>query len=161
MHFGIGWREKRAAIVRKEPAVPVVPTAKFGETSLNVTELFLRQFHLNVVIVGVPDCVAINCKGRVFAKSLFVMQTLDPAVRLITWQPVFLLELRPVAARYYAADAELDPVVVFFGLLFRGRSCCLAIARVTGADRRSGKDSRKNQHQESARGVRHDIEISI
>src|SRR6476659_1037981 len=85
MHFGIGWREKRAAIVRKEPAVPVVPTAKFGKASLNVTELWLRQLHLYVVIVGVPDCVTVNGKGRIFAKSLFVMQILNAAVRLITW----------------------------------------------------------------------------
>ena len=106
--------------------------------------------------------MAINCKGRVFAKSLFVMQTLDPAVRLITWQPVFLLELRPVAARYYAADAELDPVVVFFGLLFRGVAVVALPSLVSPArTASSGKDSRKNQHQESARGGFHNIEINI
>ena len=56
--------------------------------------------------------------------------------------------------------AELDPVFVFFGLLFRGRSDGLLIARTT-ASPSGGKSSRKNQHQESARGGFHNIQINI
>jgi hypothetical protein len=83
------------------------------------------------------------------------MQVLYAAVRLIAWQPVFLFELRAIATRDYAANTELDPVLVLCGL-FRGRSRRLAIARLTGANRGGSKRSRANQHEESARRV-HDI----
>jgi hypothetical protein len=104
--------------------------------------------------------VAINCKGRVFAKSLFVMQTLDPAVRLIAWQPVLLFELRAIAVCDYSANTELDPVRVFFWLFFRGHSRGLAIARFTGANRSGSKRPHADQHEESARRI-HNIDISI
>ena len=61
---------KKYIIVRKESAVPVVPTAKFGKTGLDVTKFRLRQLHLYVVIVGIPDRVTINRKDGVFANSL-------------------------------------------------------------------------------------------
>jgi hypothetical protein len=50
------------------------------------------------------------------------MQILDATVRLIAWEPVLLLELRAIAARDHAADSELNPIFVFFGLLFSGGS---------------------------------------
>jgi hypothetical protein len=73
---------------------------------------------------------------------------------------VFLFELRAIAARDDSTDSELDPIFVFFGFLFRGSSDGLLIACTT-ANSSSGKSSRKNQHQESARGVRHNIQINI
>ena len=51
------------------------------------------------------------------------MQILNAAVRLITWQPLFLLELRAVATRYHSANAEFDPILVFWGLF-----CCFLTA---------------------------------
>jgi len=105
VHFGKRWREKRAAIVRKESAVPVVPTAKFRKAGLDVTKLWLRQLHFYVVIVDVPDGVTIHREGGVFANSLFVMHILNAAVRLIAWQPVLFLELRTIATRYHSANA--------------------------------------------------------
>jgi hypothetical protein len=94
--------------------------------------------------------VTINREGGVFANSLFVMQVLNAAVRLITGEPVFLFELRTIAARDYAADAELDPVLVLFGLFFGSSSGGLAVARITGPNF-SGKSYRANQHEKSAR----------
>jgi hypothetical protein len=44
---------------------------------------------------------------------------------------VFLFELRAIAARDDSTNSELDPVFVFFGLLFRGRSDGFLIARPT------------------------------
>ena len=74
---------------------------------------------------------------------------------------VFLFELRAIAARDDSAHRELDPIFVFFGFLFSGgRSDRFVIAR-TGANPSDGKRSRKNQQQESARGVRHKIRINI
>jgi len=75
---------------------------------------------------------------------------------------MLLLELRTITIRDDSADPELDPILVFFGLLFGGRSRHrFAVACVTGANPSRGKGSRKNQHQESARGVRHNIQINI
>jgi len=44
---------------------------------------------------------------------------------------VFLFELRAIATRDHSANSEFDPVFVFFGLLFHGRSDGLLIARTT------------------------------
>jgi hypothetical protein len=73
---------------------------------------------------------------------------------------VFLLELRPIAARDDSADSELDPIFVFFGLLFGGRSS-YRFAVGARAKPSGGYSSRKNQHQESARGGFHNIQINI
>ena len=89
------------------------------------------------------------------------MQIPDAAVRLIAWQPVLFLELRAIAARYYTADAELDPVFVLFSLLFCGRSRGFAIACVTGANCGCGTSPSANQHKEFARRFHCTIYISI
>ena len=73
---------------------------------------------------------------------------------------MFLFKLCAIAAGDDSTDGELDPILVFFGLLFRSRSDGLLIARAT-ANSSSGKSSRKNQHQESARGGIHNIQINI
>jgi hypothetical protein len=73
---------------------------------------------------------------------------------------VFLFELRTIAARDDSADSELDPILVFFGLLFSGGSSDRLVIARTGANPGGGKCSRKNQHQDSARGVRHNIQIN-
>ena len=114
-----------------------------------------------VVVVDIPERVAINSQRRVFANGLFVMQAVYPPVRLIAWQPVLLLELGAVAGRDDSSDTELDPILILFGLLFRGRSRLrFVVACLTGTNPRDGKSSRKDQHHESARGV-HNIEINI
>ena len=113
VHFG-KWRRKKHVIVREESAVPIVPTAKFGKTGLDVTELRLRQLDLYVVIVGIPDGVAVDRKQAVLPESLLKVQVLDAAVRLIAWQPVLLLELCLIAAGDDSANPELDPVLVLF-----------------------------------------------
>jgi hypothetical protein len=46
---------------------------------------------------------------------------------------VFLLELRAIAAGDDSPNSQFDPVFVFFGLLFRGRSDGLLIARTTAS----------------------------
>src|SRR5262249_36526941 len=101
-----------------------------------------------------------NGKQGVLADSPLQMHILDAAVRLIAWQPVLFLVLRPITVGDNSAHSELDPILVSFGLLFRGRSDVLLIARTT-ANSSSGKSPRKDQHQESARGVRHNIQINI
>jgi hypothetical protein len=73
---------------------------------------------------------------------------------------VLLFELRAIAARDDSSDSELDPIFVFFSFLFRSSSDSLLIARTT-ANSSSGESSRKDQHQESARGVRHKTLINI
>jgi hypothetical protein len=88
------------------------------------------------------------------------VQILDTAVNLIAGQTVFLFKLCTIAAGDDSADGELDPIFVFFGLLFRGCSDGLLIAR-TAANSSRGKSSRKYQHQESARCVFHNIHINI
>jgi hypothetical protein len=105
--------------------------------------------------------VTIDRKHAVFIESSLKVQILDAAINLIARQPVFLFELGAIAASDHAADAELNPIFVFFGLLF-GRRCgySFAIARPT-ANPGGGKCSRKNHYQESARGVCHSIEINI
>jgi hypothetical protein len=72
---------------------------------------------------------------------------------------VLLFELRAIAARDDSSDTELDPIFVFFSFLFRSSRDGFLIARTT-ANSSSGKSSRKDQHQESARGVRHNIPIN-
>ena len=114
VHFG-KWRRKKHIIVREESAVSIVPTAKFGKTGLDVTELRLRQLDLYVVIVGIPDPVAVDRKQAVLAERPLKVQVLDAAVRLIAWQPVLLLELCLIAAGDYSANPELDPVLVLSG----------------------------------------------
>src|SRR5215469_16664253 len=79
VHFGIGGIEKHI-VVREEPAVAVIPTAKLGVASLDVAEVRLRQLHGYVVIVEIPERVTTNREGRVFANGLFVMQVLYTAV---------------------------------------------------------------------------------
>jgi hypothetical protein len=81
---------------------------------------------------------------------------LDTSVNLIARQSVFLLELRAIAAGDDSTDSELDPIFVLFGLLVCRRSDGLLIAR-TAANSSGGKSSRKNQHQESARGGSHNV----
>src|SRR4030095_15754289 len=73
---------------------------------------------------------------------------------------MFLFELRAITARDDSTHSELYPVFVFFRFLFRRSSDRLLIARAT-VNPCSGKGSRKNQHQESARGVHHSIQINI
>ena len=93
--------------------------------------------------------MTIDREDAVFVESSFEVQILDATVNLIARQPVFLFELRAVAARDDSADCELNPVLVLFGLFF----CCrrgLAIA-LTGAHRSDGKTSRANQHEQSRR----------
>jgi hypothetical protein len=68
--------------------------------------------------------------------------------------------LRAIAARDDSSDSELDPIFVFWSFLFRGSSDGLLIARAT-ANSSSGQTSRTNQHQESARNVRHNFLINI
>jgi hypothetical protein len=72
---------------------------------------------------------------------------------------VFLFELCAIAARDDSAHSELDPIFVFFGLLFRSRGNGLFIARPS-ANSSSGKSSRKNHYQEFARGFRHNIQVN-
>jgi hypothetical protein len=105
--------------------------------------------------------VAIDRKQAVFVESTFEVQILDAAVRLIARQPVFLFELCAIAARDDSADSELDPVFVFFRLLFGGRGSYSFTIACPAANPSGSKSSRKNQHEESARGVCHNIEISI
>src|SRR5205823_10639902 len=121
VHFGVGRVEKHV-IVRKKPGVTIVPSAKLRVPGLDVAEVRLRQLHRYIVIVEVPERVTIDREQSIFVESPFEVQILDATVRLIAWQPVLLLELRAIATRYYAADSELDPIFVFFGLLFRGGS---------------------------------------
>ena len=70
--------------------------------------------------------------------------------------------LVPIGTNVFAVVAAETPVpiFVFFGFLFRGRSDCLLIACAT-VNSSGGKRSRKNQHQESARGGFHNIQINI
>jgi hypothetical protein len=149
VHFG-KWRRKKHIIVREESAVPIVPTAKFGKTGLDVTKLRLRQLDLYVVIVGIPDPVAVDRKQAVLAERPLKVQVLDAAVRLIAWQPVLLLELCLIAAGDYSANTELDPVFVF-----RGFFCCcchrfsiggFAGAQRTGCANRGTDEQRQVPH---------------
>jgi hypothetical protein len=74
---------------------------------------------------------------------------------------VFLFKLRAIAARDHSADSKLDPVFVFFRLLFGSRGCKrLAIAGARPQPDGS-KTSRKNHYQEYARQVGHKTEINI
>src|SRR3954470_23695805 len=82
VHFGIRWFEEDI-IVREEPGVAIVPAAKLGEASLDVTEIRLRQLHGYVVIVDIPERVTIDRKERVFAHAPFKVQILYTAVNLI------------------------------------------------------------------------------
>src|SRR5262245_705791 len=159
MHFGIS-RVEEDIIVRKKSPVAVIPTPKLSVPSLDVAEIGLRQLHGYVVIVEIPERVTIDRKERVFSDSSFKAEILDTAVNLIARQPVFLFELRAIALRDDSPDSELDPILVFFGLLFRCRSDRLLVTRAT-ANSSGGKSSRKNQHQESASGVCHTIQINI
>ena len=105
MHFGIGRVEKHI-VVRKEPAVAIIPAAKFRVASLYVAEIRFRQLHGHVVIVEIPERVTIDRKYAVFVESSFKVQILDAAVNLIARKPVFLFELRAVATRDDAADSR-------------------------------------------------------
>jgi hypothetical protein len=73
---------------------------------------------------------------------------------------VFLFELRAIAACDHSPDSQLNPIFVFFGLFFRGRSS-YRFAVGTRAKPSGGYSSRKDQHQESARGGCHNVRINI
>src|SRR5439155_13706871 len=79
VHFGIRRLEKYI-VVRKEPAVAIIPTAEFGKTSLDVAEVGFRQLHPYVVIVEIPERVTIDREQAVFVKSSLKVQILDPSV---------------------------------------------------------------------------------
>src|SRR5947207_3144531 len=81
VHFGIG-RLKKHIVVRKEPAVTIVPTAKLGVASLDVPEIRFRQLHRDIVIVEIPERVTIDRKYAVFVESSLKVQILDAAVNL-------------------------------------------------------------------------------
>src|SRR5580765_4662931 len=70
VHFGIR-RVEEDIVMRKEPRVPIVPTAKLPVPSLYVAEIRLRQLHCYIVIVEIPERVTIDRKERVFAHSSF------------------------------------------------------------------------------------------
>src|SRR5205823_6603244 len=103
-------------VVRKEPGIPVIPTAKFGVASFDVAEVRFRQLHRYVVIIEIPERVTVDRKYAVFVEGSLEVQILDAAVNLIARQPMFLFELRAVAARDHSADTELDPVFILFWL---------------------------------------------
>jgi hypothetical protein len=67
VHFGKWWF-KEDVIVWKESAVSVIPTAELSKTSFDIAELWLRQLQRYVVIVGIPDRVAVDRKQAVFAQ---------------------------------------------------------------------------------------------
>src|SRR5262252_2203753 len=70
VHFWIR-RLEEDVVVRKETAVAVVPSPKLGVTSLDVAEIRLRQLDCYVVIVEIPERVAIDRKERIFAHCPF------------------------------------------------------------------------------------------
>src|SRR5256885_400644 len=119
VHFGVR-RVKKHIVRRKNPAAAVIPTAKLCVASLDVAEVGFRELERYVVIVEIPERVTIDRKLRVFADSSLQVQILNTAVSLIAWKPVFLFELRTIAASDDSADSELDPIFVFLGLLFGG-----------------------------------------
>src|SRR5438874_9244946 len=82
VHFGIR-RVEEDIVVRKEPGIAIVPTAKLRVASLYVAEIRLRQLHGYIVIVDIPERVTIDGKERVFAHSPFKVQILYTAVNLI------------------------------------------------------------------------------
>src|SRR6476661_6212415 len=82
VHFGIR-RVEEDVVMRKEPGVAIVPTAKLRVPSLDVAEIWLRQLHGYVVIVEIPECVTVNRKERIFADGPFKVQILDTAINLI------------------------------------------------------------------------------
>src|SRR5690349_12773947 len=85
------------------------------------------------------------------------MKIRDASVRLIRGQPVFLFELRPIAACDHSPNTEFNPVLVLFRCRLGRRSdCCLAVA-FTGSNSSGDKSPRKNQHKESARGGFHGV----
>ena len=65
MHFGIR-RLKEDIIVRKEPRVAIIPTAKLAITRLYVAEIRHSQLQRYIVIVEIPQCVTINREHSVF-----------------------------------------------------------------------------------------------
>src|SRR4029450_1128571 len=105
VHFWIR-RLEEDIIVRKEPRVAIIPSAKLGVPGVYVAEIRLRQLHRDVVIVEIPERVTIDRKHTVFVERPFEVQVLDATVSLIAWQPVLLLELRAIAARDPSADSE-------------------------------------------------------
>src|ERR1051325_5628156 len=116
---------------RNKTAIAIVPASKFAVTRLDVAELRLYQLQLHVVIVNVPERVAVDRQRRVFADAVLVMQVLDPSVDLVARQPVLLFELRPVATGNDSADAKLNPIVVL-GRVLRCCSGRLSAARFAG-----------------------------
>ena len=59
VHFRKRWW-KEHVIVRKEPPISIVPTAKLSKASLDVAEVRLRQLHSDIVIVEIPERVTID-----------------------------------------------------------------------------------------------------
>jgi hypothetical protein len=152
-------REPRAAMWGKKSSVAIIPTSKFGKTGFDITEIRLRQLQRDVVIVEIPKGVAINRKQAVLTHRLLKMQVLDTAVSGIGRKPMLLFELSVVAVHDRAANTELDPVLVLWRLF----CCCCHRFSISGfatANCSGGKNSRKTQHKEFARGF-HKIEINI
>src|SRR5947207_7121832 len=84
VHFGIR-RLEEDIVVREEPGVAIVPTAKLRVASLDVAEIRLCQLHGHVVIDEIPERMTIDGKERVFAHGSLDMQILYAAVNLIAW----------------------------------------------------------------------------
>jgi hypothetical protein len=66
VHLRVRWLEEHI-VVRKETAIPIVPTSKLCVTSLDVAEIRFRQLHCYVIIVEIPQRVTIERKEDVFA----------------------------------------------------------------------------------------------
>src|ERR1700745_2681744 len=73
MHFGNRWREPGATLCGQKSPVAIVPTPKFTETRLDVTEIWLRQLELYVVIVGIPNCVAVHRKQAILTNRPLIV----------------------------------------------------------------------------------------
>jgi hypothetical protein len=63
--------------------------------------------------------MAIEHELSVTTDRFFVVQVFDATKDMIAGQPVFLLELRAITVESYSANSQLDPVLIFFGLLLR------------------------------------------
>src|SRR5947208_12442239 len=82
VHFGIRRIEKHI-VVRKEPAIAVIPTAKLGVTTLEVAEIGFCELERYVVIVEIAEFVTSDRKLTVFAESTLQVQILNTAGSLI------------------------------------------------------------------------------
>jgi hypothetical protein len=140
-----GWRGEPGVAGAEVTAAAIVPSAVLGVADTEEVLVRVIEFDTDGIVVIVEDAAAIDCEDAVVGHFLFEMETLDSAED-IAGQAGPALEGGLVAVDEGAAQAELDPIVVFRG------GFDIGILGGQGTDRREEESGGQGQSIEATVG---------